>query len=232
MTEEPQAATAALPAPVPAIPAPAAPAPAAMARRDARGHRRGRSVGMSAGTAVQWRRWLGFSAAAGIVAGVLWWLIAPGGAFRGDGTDYDTWFARDAVLAILLAAGGLVSAVLAMGGRRRTRLGGSEQSPLLVAVLAVAGAAGAVIAWRIGVFAGDLFHKPPANMANPSMVFSLRSGAVLLLWPLASSAVVFAWMFISYFFVPAAPRPVKSGAADTTGREPAQDAPAAAAGTP
>lgn len=232
MTEEPQAATAALPAPVPAVPAPAAPAPAVMARRDARGTRRGRPAGLAQGTAVMWRRWLGFSAAAGVVAGVLWWLIAPGGAFHGDGTDYDTWFARDAVLAILLAAGGILSAVLAMGGRRRTRLGGSAQSPLLVAVLAVAGTAGAVIAWRTGVFAGDLFHKPPANMANPSMVFSLRSGSVLLLWPLASSAVVFAWTFISYFFVPAAPRPEKPATPEAPGAEPAQDAPATAGGTP
>ena len=232
MTEEPQAATVALPAPVPAVPAPAAPATAVLARRDARGTRRGRYAGMSQGTAVLWRRWLGFCAAAGMVAGVLWWLLAPGGAFHGDGTDYNTWFARDAVLAILLAVGGVVSAVLAMGGRRRTRLGGSAQSPLLVAILAVAGAVGAVIAWRIGVFAGDLFHKPPADMANPSMVFSLRSGAVLLLWPLASSAVVFAWTFISYFFVPAAPRLEMPAAAHAPGTEPARDAPAAAVGTP
>ncbi|WP_269936832.1 hypothetical protein [Arthrobacter sp. HY1533] len=211
MTEEPQAATAALPAPVPA-----SPVPAVLARRDARGPRRGRAAALAQGTAALWRRWLGFCAAAGAAAGVLWWLIAPGGAFHGDSTDHATWFARDAVLAILLVAGGIISAVLAMGGRRRTRMGGSAQSPLIAVVLAVAGAAGAVIAWRTGVFAGDLFHKPPADMASPSMVFSLRSGSILLLWPLASSVVVFAWSLISYSFVPAAtaPRVAQEPAAD------------------
>ncbi len=156
----------------------------------------------ASGTA--WQPWLAYFAVTGMVAGILWWLLAPGGAFYGDGRDYEVWFPRDATLAALLVLGGISSAVLALRGRFLPRQSSAETvekpSPALFAALLVGGVAASVIAWRTGVFAGDLFQTPPENMANPSMVFSLRSPSVLILWPLACSAVVFLRRLFAYAF--------------------------------
>lgn len=154
-----------------------------------------------------WGRWLAVFGLAGSAAGVLWWLAAPTGAFYGDGKDYDAWFPRDAVLALLLTLAGLGIGLLALRARRRRRRSGDGTvlpEGILVFILTVGGLAGSVIAWRMGVFAGDLFGSPPSPMENPSMVFSLRSGPVLVLWPLASVLVVFLQSLYSYAFLPAA----------------------------
>ncbi|ALV45471.1 hypothetical protein SAMN04489740_0814 [Arthrobacter alpinus] len=150
-----------------------------------------------------WRRGLSSAAIVGACAGVLWWLAAPGGAFYGQGTDATTWLPRDAVLGTLLLVAGIVSGVLTMRRRRvRVKTGGGPLRSLSVLVLALSGVAGSIIAWRVGVFAGDLFQTPPDNMPNPSIVFSLRSGPVLLVWPLVSSLVVFIWSLVSFAYVP------------------------------
>lgn len=180
----------------------------------------------TADTRAVWRRWLAFSAVAGVAAGILWWLLAPGGAFYGDGKDFEVWLPRDATLGLLMLVAGILSAVLVLRGRRKTARQGSAPASgtetALMAALAVGGFAGSVIAWRIGVFAGDLFHTPPDNMANPSIVFSLRSASVLILWPLASIAVVFVSTLVSYSFFPA---PVESRAeAAGTAATPSLDA--------
>ena len=137
----------------------------------------------------------------GALAGVLWFLVAPGGALHGQGTDSNTWFARDAALGILLCAAGVGTAVQAMLARRKTlRAAPERHAGVFPVILGLAALLGSIVAWRIGVFAGDLFQRPPATLANPSIVFSLRSGAVLLLWPLPSLLVVFLWSMISYSF--------------------------------
>lgn len=154
-----------------------------------------------------WRRFLDFSIATAVVVGILWFLMAPGGAFHGDRNDFNGWFARDAVLGILLAAAGTATAAHAMTARHRAKNADPdrpENSAAFAAVIALAAMVGSVVAWRTGVFAGDLFQSPPADMANPSMVFSLRSGAALLLWPLTSMLTVFLWSALS----PPAPEPV------------------------
>lgn len=145
-----------------------------------------------------WLRWLALSAAGGVAAGAAWWLAAPGGAFYGQGKDYAIWLPRDLVLAGLMVLGGLTAAALLIRSAARH---GSGARARLVAVLA-GGLLGSVLAWRTGVFAGDLFQTPPADMAAPSIVFSLRSPSVLLLWPLATSAAVFLYTFLAYTFVP------------------------------
>lgn len=153
-----------------------------------------------------WRRCVDATAGVAVVVGALWFLMAPGGALAGNTDDFNSWFARDAVLGMLLSSAGIVTAVQAMLARRKNRTGApgrQENSWAFAAILALAAMAGAVLAWRVGVFAGDLFQRPPANMANPSMVFSLRSGAVLLLWPLSSMLVVFFWSMLSHSFSPA-----------------------------
>ncbi|MCQ9164251.1 MULTISPECIES: hypothetical protein [unclassified Arthrobacter] len=145
-----------------------------------------------------WLRWLALSMAAGIVAGIVWWLAAPGGAFYGQGKDYTVWPGRDLVLAGVCVLCGLLAGMLL--ARHAARYGTGAAARFL-AVLA-GGLLGSVLAWRVGVFAGDLFQTPPDNMPSPSMVFSLRSPSVLLLWPLAASAVVFVYAFLAYTFVP------------------------------
>ncbi|WP_425864320.1 hypothetical protein [Arthrobacter sp. TWP1-1] len=162
---------------------------------------------MNQDTRELWRRGLSFGILTGLVVGVLWWLLAPGGAFYGKGTDATIWLPRDAVLGILLALAGVFSAVVTM---RRSSPGHSAQgsaakqavAPMAIVILAVSGLVGSVVAWRMGVFAGDLFQTPPDNMPNPSIVFSLRSGPLLLVWPLLASVVLFVWSLVSYAFVP------------------------------
>ncbi|MHA7304615.1 hypothetical protein ACX80E_05110 [Arthrobacter sp. TMN-49] len=154
-----------------------------------------------------WRYWLGFSVALGALLGVAWWLLAPGGAFYGDGEDFAVWFPRDAVLATLLVVGGILSTTWLLRQQRATARG-----PVPVAAAAamlVGGLVGSVIAWRMGVFAGDLFHTPANNLPHPSMVFSLRSQTVLIVWPLASVVTLFLAQVGSYAFFPATPPPVR-----------------------
>ena len=174
-----------------------------------------------------WRRMLVASTVTGLGAGILWWLLAPGGAFYGDGKNSEIWFLRDATLGILLMFAGLLSAVMVLrtrgtSGRRAERTAGRRAetkkslgpatgstriavpSTAALFALVVTGFVGSVIAWRMGVFAGDLFRTPPTNMANPSIVFSLRSASVLLLWPLISVVVVFFTTLVTYSLFPAA----------------------------
>ncbi|ALE07676.1 hypothetical protein AL755_08320 [Arthrobacter sp. ERGS1:01] len=151
-------------------------------------------------TAGTWQRWLLGSALAGIGWGVVWWLAAPGGAFYGNGTDYAVWLPRDLMLGAISVLAGFAMGVLLV--RAADRPGGRAGAVTRLLAATVGGLLGSVIAWRIGVFAGDLFHTPPANMPNPSIVFSLRSSSILLLWPLAAAAVVFVHTFVSYAFVP------------------------------
>ncbi|MHA7270570.1 hypothetical protein [Arthrobacter sp. HLT1-20] len=169
----------------------------------------------AANTRTHWRHGLGFSAAVGALLGAAWWLLAPGGAFYGDGEDYTVWFPRDLVLAILMVTGGLLSAVWLLRQRRVTAHGPLPAAAFVAMV--VGGFVGSVIAWRMGVFAGDLFHTPANNLPHPSMVFSLRSQTVLILWPLASVITVFIAQLFGYGIYPAAPAPGQDA--------PAQDAP-------
>ncbi|UIK89680.1 hypothetical protein [Arthrobacter polaris] len=76
-----------------------------------------------------WRRMLVASTVTGLGAGILWWLLAPGGAFYGDGKNSEIWFLRDATLGILLMFAGLLSAVMVLrtcgtAGRRAERTAG------------------------------------------------------------------------------------------------------------
>ena len=155
---------------------------------------------------AMWRRGLGGSAIAGAIGGIVWWLAAPTGAFYGDGKDYATWFPRDATLALILILAGVVTALAALRAERTRRQkgdGAAVPTGAFVLLLALCGLVGSVIAWRMGVFAGDLFGNPPSPLPNPSMVFSLRSGSVLLLWPLVSVLIVFLRTMYAYSFIPA-----------------------------
>lgn len=154
------------------------------------------------------RRHAGWSLCGGLLAGTLWWLLAPGGAFYGDPADPQSWFARDAVLGMLLAAAGLVSGMAAVRGLSRR----PDGVPMLLVLGVLAGGfLGAVAAWRMGDFSADLFGHVPAQIPHESAHFSLRSGAVLIIWPLVSIIVMFATWLFSYCFVPPREKPENGG---------------------
>ncbi|MGO4383944.1 hypothetical protein [Specibacter sp. RAF43] len=146
---------------------------------------------------ARWPAWFGGSAAAGIVLGLLWWFAAPGGAWYGKGPDFSIWPPRDLTLAGLCVLAGVAAGILV--GRSATQAGAGRR---FVAVVA-GGLLGSVIAWRTGIFAGDLFATRPDNLPNPSMVFSLRAASTLLLWPLAAACATFFHAFLSHLFAPA-----------------------------
>lgn len=130
-------------------------------------------------------------AMAGIPAGILWWLLAPGGLnlitrdqALSTGANPATWLPRDLTLGALLLFAGCLLAVFLMDGRRPHR-----QAALL---LAVAGAMlGALLAWQAGMVAARLWSPPVDTSANASIAFSLRAWPVLLLWPGATAIAVF-----------------------------------------
>lgn len=130
-------------------------------------------------------------AAAGIPAGILWWLLAPGGLnlvtrdpALASGTVPLVWLPRDLTLAGILVLAGCLLAVFLADGRRA-----DPQAALLTGL---AGAlAGSVLAWGTGVFAGRLLGPAVDASANASIAFSLRAWPVLLLWPAATAMSIF-----------------------------------------
>jgi hypothetical protein len=142
--------------------------------------------------------WVVFQAAAGLGVGLAWWLLAPGGLnlLSGnpsltDGTRVEAWLPRDLVLAGLFLLAGSFVAVL---------LDGKPQDSLLprrIVLVVIGGAAGALTAWLVGVQAGQWWGPPADTLEHPSMAFSLRSLAVLALWPGATAACTFVLNLIS-----------------------------------
>jgi hypothetical protein len=159
--------------------------------RSGEGSARPRGAGDERAAGSSWR-WFSLNLGAGLPLGFLWWVLAPGGlnlitrdASLASGTNSQTWLPRDLVLAGLFVLTGCLVAVLLTS--RRT---GPLRPPSIV--LAVAGSAlGAVLAWRVGLLAAEWWGAAEDASANPSIVFSLRSHAVLLLWPAAIAATTF-----------------------------------------
>ncbi|WP_207124611.1 DUF2567 domain-containing protein, partial [Actinocatenispora comari] len=118
-------------------------------------------------------------AAAGAPLGLLWWVLSPraevvmtdqGGMYN---LETETFAAADGWLAVLTAAGGLVAAVVCWVVLRRYR------GPLLLAVLAVGGAGGAVLAAWVGSRIGLADFNALLGAAQPGWRFPypLRLGA-------------------------------------------------------
>lgn len=150
--------------------------------------RTGREPGFRA---VTWRK-AAFIAAAGIPAGLLWWLLAPSGLnlLSGNpelrsGGNTQGWLLRDLILAGLFLLAGCISGAAASGSRHKGPSGGD----VLLAV--GAGALGALAAWGTGVLCGLWWGAPENTSASASIAFSLRSLAVLAIWPAATALVVF-----------------------------------------
>ncbi len=140
---------------------------------------------------VTWRK-AAVIAAAGVPAGLLWWLLAPSGLnlLSGDpqlrsGANTEGWLPRDLVLAALMLLAGCISGAVASGSKHN----GPSSREVLVAV--GAGALGALAAWGTGVLCGLWWGTPEDTSANASIAFSLRSVAVLTMWPAATALAIF-----------------------------------------
>lgn len=123
----------------------------------------------------------------GVPAGLLWWLLSPGGALYGAGTDAETWLFRDLVLALIEVVFGLLTGALML---RRAAASGAALAVLAVLSGCVAASA---IAWQSGMWFASLATPPVAETVLESVEFSLRSYGVLPLWPATAALVVFAW---------------------------------------
>lgn len=145
----------------------------------------------AAGRVLPWRT-AAVIAAAGMPVGLLWWLLAPSGLnllsgnpeLRSGGAT-EGWLPRDLVLAGLFLLAGCISGAAASG----TRDTGPSGRGVLLAV--GAGAAGALAAWGTGVLCGLWWGMPEDTTASASISFSLRSYAVLAIWPAAAALAIF-----------------------------------------
>ena len=141
--------------------------------------------------AVSWRK-AAVIAAAGVPVGLLWWLLAPSGLnlLSGNpelrsGGNTEGWLPRDLVLAGLFLLAGCISGAIASG----TKHHGPSGRDVLLAV--GAGAVGALAAWGTGVLCGLWWGTPEDTSASASIAFSLRSLAVLAIWPAATALAIF-----------------------------------------
>ncbi|WP_223936726.1 hypothetical protein [Arthrobacter sp. StoSoilB5] len=136
--------------------------------------------------------WLVLPAASGVVVGILWWILAPGGLNLLSGNpalanpaNPDSWLPRDLVLAGLMLVAGCVTGLLLDG-----KLQGAGAGRRFAFAL-VGGAAGAVVAWLLGLLAAQLWGTAPDPSQGTDSGFTLRSYAVLVLWPGAIAFVTF-----------------------------------------
>ncbi|NHW48933.1 hypothetical protein HAV21_18905 [Paenarthrobacter sp. MSM-2-10-13] len=136
--------------------------------------------------------WLVLPAALGVVAGVVWWLLAPGGLNLVSGNpdlanaaNPDSWLPRDLVLGALMLLAGCLTGVMLDG-----KLQGEGSGRRLTFAL-VGGALGALIAWLVGLLTGQLLGPAPDPALGSGFGFTLRSYAVLVLWPAAIAFITF-----------------------------------------
>jgi hypothetical protein len=131
-------------------------------------------------------------AGTGIPLGLLWWLLAPSGLnlLSGDpalasGNNVSAWLPRDLVLAGLFLLAGCITGALVSGTKP------AEPTARTVVLAVASAAAGALIAWGVGVLAGAWWGAAPDPSANDSVAFSLRSHQLLAVWPAAVALTVF-----------------------------------------
>ncbi|WP_028266731.1 hypothetical protein [Arthrobacter sp. MA-N2] len=139
--------------------------------------------------APRWWLWLAVPVASGIGLGLVWWVLAPGGlnVISGNPALADPSasagrFPRDVVLAGIFLLAGCFTAIL---------LDSKAQKPgqgIRTFLAVLGGAAGALVAWQVGLLAAQWWGPVSSDAANG---FSLRSMAALLLWPGAIALVTF-----------------------------------------
>jgi hypothetical protein len=141
--------------------------------------------------ATTWRK-AAVIAAAGVPVGLLWWLLAPSGLNLlsgnpelGRGGNTEGWLPRDLVLAGLFLLAGCISGAVTSGSKHDAPSG----RDVLLAV--GAGALGALAAWGAGEMCGLWWGAPEDTSASASIAFSLRSLAVLAIWPACTALTIF-----------------------------------------
>ncbi|HET7415272.1 MAG TPA: hypothetical protein VFI97_06200 [Arthrobacter sp.] len=134
--------------------------------------------------------WFTLTAAAGVPAGLLWWLTAPGGAFYGSGTN--AWLPRELTLGLIGIALGVLIGVLVA----RHRFVAAAASRTTTAV--TGSMLGSLIAWQSGEWTASLFSPEAVEASvHPGAEFSLMSYGILVLWPASAALVVFLVTLIS-----------------------------------
>lgn len=141
--------------------------------------------------------WLVVPATAGILLGIGWWLLAPGGAnlltrdpALADPSTPLTRLPRDLVLAALLLLAGCFTAVVLDSSK-------PDQGRGLRTFLAAAGGlAGSAVAWQAGLLAAAWWGHADAVQAGEDG-FTLRSAVVLLVWPFTVALLAFLYNLIS-----------------------------------
>lgn len=149
------------------------------------------ATGLPATPAVSWRK-AAVIAASGIAVGLLWWILAPSGLnlLSGNpdlrsGGNTEGWLPRDLVLAALFLLAGCISGAVASGNKH------SEPSGRDVLLAVGAGVLGSLAAWGTGVLCGLVWGTPEDTSASASIAFSLRSLAVLAIWPASTALTIF-----------------------------------------
>jgi hypothetical protein len=131
--------------------------------------------------------WFTLTAAAGVPAGLLWWLAAPGGALYGDGTNPAVWLPRELTLGLIGILLGVLIGVLV--SRHRFAAAAATRT-----TTAVAGSTlGSLVAWQSGERTASLFSPQTAEASTLAAAaeFSLASYGILALWPASVALVVF-----------------------------------------
>ncbi|MDR6439119.1 hypothetical protein J2790_004294 [Paenarthrobacter nicotinovorans] len=136
--------------------------------------------------------WIVLPAGGGILLGALWWILAPGGLnlvsgnpALADANNPASWLPRDLVLAGLVLLAGCFTGLMLDGKLQ----GPSVGRRLTLALLG--GALGGIVAWLVGLLSAQLFGPAPDPALGPGYGFTLRSYAVLLLWPAATAFITF-----------------------------------------
>ena len=132
-------------------------------------------------------------AAAGIPVGLLWWLLAPSGLnlLSGNpdlatGTNTATWLPRDLVLAGLCLLAGCIAGSFVSGSKHQQPTDRHRPPGGLAARRRRRSSRGESVC-----SARQLWGAAPDTSANASVAFSLRSYAVLALWPAAIALAIF-----------------------------------------
>lgn len=128
---------------------------------------------------------------AGVVMGVLWWVLAPdvtgivvNGELLTDLEQGQRLFTRDAIFALLGAGSGLVLAIALTARHRRHPV-----TSLLA--LAAGGLAGSLLAQLIGLLLGpDGDVSGLADGVEHVLALRMNSSQALLVWPLVLTVVV------------------------------------------
>jgi hypothetical protein len=142
---------------------------------------------------------IGLLLLAGVVLGVGWVLVAPtvegvvvDGGIALSEQESARIFDTEGVFAVIVAAAGVATAILASRWLRRT-------GALAVVTLSVGGLLASVVAWRVGVwFGADPVEVTAAGLpvgSTAALPLRLGTTSMLLLWPIATVFVTL-WMAV------------------------------------